>query len=348
MLMKELAGHLEPCVSRGNAAAPRVTLVRPRGFGAQEVYVWERDREMCFNGEYIRSVTRGVVVWLRAREDLTTGTRVQLEYLPDPILHDSGSLLFATLWDPDGKEMGFRLPATAVPQKEEELSRLIFGTQHGIQSLSHLRRQFGQNSTRCIQLVPPFRDNLGVEDDGDDEGPSRSRYFMCLQAEVAVFMLSTQLQEKPRAPEWRRKKKGRECFERFGMSLQHQSFWIEIMKRERGPERDSGSLIISPRPDEFSTAHTHQRPSSTGASAPVVFTRSRQTDRLDSERVVSLQLQAFDAGLTLMAQHFQSGYGFQAAGAWRGCMSIFNPEPDVVDSGCEVGPLVLHAIADKE
>lgn len=76
-------------------------------------------------------------------------------------------------------------------------------------------------------------------------------------------------------------KKGRECFERFGMSLQHQSFWIEIMKRERGPERDSGSLIISPRPDEFSTAHTHQRRSSTGASAPVVFTRSRQTDRME-------------------------------------------------------------------
>lgn len=31
-------------------------------------------------------------------------------------------------------------------------------------------------------------------------------------------------------------------------------------------------------------------------------------------------------GLILMAQHIQSGYGFQAAGARRGGMSIFNPD----------------------
>ncbi len=31
-------------------------------------------------------------------------------------------------------------------------------------------------------------------------------------------------------------------------------------------------------------------------------------------------------GLILMVQHIQSGYVFQAAGAWRGGMSIFNPD----------------------
>lgn len=71
-------------------------------------------------------------------------------------------------------------------------------------------------------------------------------YFKCLNV-VFVFCSSCcfwalNTRKKACALKWWRKNKGRECFERFGMSLQqHQSFWIEIMKREKGPERDLGS-----------------------------------------------------------------------------------------------------------
>ncbi|KAK2876118.1 hypothetical protein Q8A67_020214 [Cirrhinus molitorella] len=86
---------------------------------------------------------------------------------------------------------------------------------------------------------------------------------------------------------------------------------------------------------------THTRDesgSSTGATAPVVFRSWRKIDthaqrpygRMRTGNVFvtkaknsSLPLML---GLILMAQHIQSGYGFQAAGAWRGGMSIFNPD----------------------
>lgn len=85
--------------------------------------------------KYIRSVTRRVVAWLTASEDLTTGTAVQLEYPSAPSPRDSGNLLFAALWEPDGEEILNALPTVGHGRalKEEELSRLIFGTQHGIQ-----------------------------------------------------------------------------------------------------------------------------------------------------------------------------------------------------------------------
>ncbi len=62
-------------------------------------------------------------------------------------------------------------------------------------------------------------------------------------------------------------------------------------------------------------------------NVPALFTREGPPLSRFGPRASSLSSSLpLMLGLILMVQHIQSGYGFQAAGAWRGGMSIFNPD----------------------
>lgn len=221
--MKEPAGHLEPCVSRGNTAAPCVTLVRPRGSGAQEERASER-RVLVADGQEYQGLTNPKSAVSSPQRNQGRGA----SQLPHPRLSCSSAhnsctrMLFVKVIIPSVTPVWTKQPKT--DPARSSFPGQFDGDDGGRQGFMLLpppfaSLQFGQNGLRQIQLIPPFPG----QSDGDDVGlqgfmllsPPVSRLGLRFGAATGVLQKAIQHGAGIDVEETQRRCG---CFERAGMS----------------------------------------------------------------------------------------------------------------------------------